>query len=123
MKASKTVLIFLRFLVILAFLDQFLGEEIDIQRVTSRPKPTPVTATLPPPPVTDEYCDDIKPCGQKCPEHAVWKAGNPCTDHCLKDMMDCAAMKFCGCYCTGNYRKDQNTGICMHKNCCDTMEF
>lgn len=84
----------------------------------TRPFPThPIKPIVLPPPVTDEYCDSIKPCGQTCPEHSSWGAGNYCTDSCGREAMICDQARQCGCYCTGNYRKDKN-GLCIHKNCC-----
>lgn len=99
-------------------------EDRDSKEQTSRPTPTPlptIRPTLAPPVVTDEHCDFIKPCGQTCPKHSVWQAGNRCTDDCEKEQMKCDKTMECGCFCTGNYRKKD--GVCIHKNCCPNAKL
>lgn len=55
----------------------------------------------------------------KCQEGSSWKAGNTCTDHCHKELMDCIPKQSCGCYCDNDLRKVE--GKCVHKEQCPEL--
>lgn len=61
-----------------------------------------------------------KPADVECVPGSSYRAGNACTDHCLKELMDCHPRMFCGCYCDNNLRKVD--GQCLPKCRCPKFE-
>lgn len=55
-----------------------------------------------------------------CSKHSSYRAGNACTDNCLKELLDCSDVYECGCYCEGNLRKVE--GECRAKVDCPAEE-
>lgn len=55
-----------------------------------------------------------------CPQGSTYRAGNACTDHCLKELMDCHPRMTCGCYCINDLRKVD--GKCVPKCKCPKFD-